>query len=43
MSVIASDGLNDPVTGLLVKDGTLYVSHKGKVSWERPTVSCATS
>src|SRR5205823_3403025 len=31
-SVVASDGLRDPVTGLLVKDGKLYVSHRGKVS-----------
>jgi glucose/arabinose dehydrogenase len=32
MEVIASEGLNGPVTGLLVKDGQVYVSHKGKVS-----------
>jgi glucose/arabinose dehydrogenase len=32
VSVIASAGLQDPVTGLLVKDGKLYVSHRGKVS-----------
>jgi len=32
MSVVASEGLNSPVTGLLVKDGQIYVSHKGKVS-----------
>ncbi|MGA7729911.1 MAG: PQQ-dependent sugar dehydrogenase [Chloroflexia bacterium] len=31
-SVIASIGLVGPVTGLLVIDGELYISHKGKVS-----------
>lgn len=30
--VIASEGLVPPVTGLLVADGTIYVSHKTKVS-----------
>jgi glucose/arabinose dehydrogenase len=30
--VIASDGLEGPVTGLLVNNGQVYVSHKGKVS-----------
>ena len=32
MSVVASEGLRDPVTGLLVKDGQVFVSHRGKVS-----------
>ncbi|HEX9990735.1 MAG TPA: PQQ-dependent sugar dehydrogenase [Chloroflexia bacterium] len=32
MSVVASEGLAGPVTGLLVKDGQVYVSHKGRVS-----------
>jgi glucose/arabinose dehydrogenase len=32
VSVIASQGLQDPVTGLLVNDGKVYVSHRGKVS-----------
>ena len=32
VSVLASEGLKDPVTGLAVKDGKLYVSHRGKVS-----------
>ena len=31
-AVVAADGLEMPVTGLLVRDGRLYVSHKGKVS-----------
>jgi glucose/arabinose dehydrogenase len=29
---VASEGLEAPVTGLAVVDGTLYVSHKGRVS-----------
>jgi hypothetical protein len=29
MSVIASEALHDPITGLLVKDGQLFVSHRG--------------
>lgn len=32
VSVIASEGLQAPVTGLLMVNGTLYVSHKTKVS-----------
>ena len=32
VEVLASEGLSGPVTGLLVKDGQLYVSHAGKVS-----------
>lgn len=32
MQVLASEGLDSPVTGLLIKDGQLFVSHKGKVS-----------
>ncbi len=32
VEVLASQGLNGPVTGLLVKDQQLYVSHAGKVS-----------
>lgn len=32
MSVVASQGLHDPVTGLLVKDGQVFVSHRTKVS-----------
>jgi glucose/arabinose dehydrogenase len=32
VSVVASRGLEGPVTGLLVKDGQVYVSHKTKVS-----------
>jgi glucose/arabinose dehydrogenase len=36
VSVVASEGLKDPVTGLLVKDGKLYVSHRGKVSTVQP-------
>ena len=30
--VVVSSGLNPPVTGLAVRDNTLYVSHAGKVS-----------
>jgi glucose/arabinose dehydrogenase len=30
--VLAQEGLQPPVTGLLVKDGVIYVSHLGKVS-----------
>ncbi|HEX8219916.1 MAG TPA: PQQ-dependent sugar dehydrogenase [Chloroflexia bacterium] len=36
MSVVASAGLRSPVTGLLVVDGQLYVSHKGTVSIVQP-------
>jgi glucose/arabinose dehydrogenase len=36
MSVVASVGLRSPVTGLLVKDGQLYISHKGTVSIVQP-------
>lgn len=32
VEVVASSGLMEPVTGLLVIDGTVYVSHKTKVS-----------
>ncbi len=32
VSALASDGLNPPVTGLLLIDGKLYISHRGKVS-----------
>lgn len=30
--IVASEGLNPPVTGLAVRDGRIYVSHAGKVS-----------
>ena len=30
--IVASAGLNPPVTGLAVRDGRIYVSHAGKVS-----------
>ena len=32
VSIMVGDGLDGPITGLLMIDGTLYVSHKGKVS-----------
>lgn len=32
MQVLAQDGLQAPVTGLLMVDGKLFISHKGKVS-----------
>ncbi len=32
VTTIAEEGLIPPVTGLAIDDGTLYVSHKGKVS-----------
>jgi glucose/arabinose dehydrogenase len=32
VSVVASDGLEGPVTGLLLQNGQLFVSHKSKVS-----------
>jgi glucose/arabinose dehydrogenase len=32
VSVVVGDGLEGPITGLLMIDGTLYISHKGKVS-----------
>src|SRR5687768_5575618 len=32
VTLIASDGLQAPVTGLLVHNGIVYVSHRGKVS-----------
>lgn len=32
VETIAEDGLVSPVTGLLLLDGKLYISHKGKVS-----------
>ncbi|HXF81823.1 MAG TPA: PQQ-dependent sugar dehydrogenase [bacterium] len=32
VQVLAGEGLRGPVTGLLVLDGTLYVSHRGRVS-----------
>ncbi len=32
ISVVVSRGLRGPVTGLALRDGQLYVSHKGKVS-----------
>ena len=34
--IVARDGLLPPVTGLLVKDGVVYVSHRGKVSIVQP-------
>lgn len=30
--MVASEGLRPPVTGLLIVDQSLYVSHRGKVS-----------